>query len=86
MRVRPHLVRISSEFVSRLVDLWAYANSATMERFRPGKSTDNAFIESFNGSLRDECLNVYGFDELTDARLHLAIQKKAPDYNDAHLV
>jgi len=34
----------------------------------PGKPTDNAFIESFKGSLRDECLNVRWFQELTDAR------------------
>ena len=57
-----------SEFVGRLVDFCAYANGVTMEFSRPGKPTDNAFIESFNGSLRDECLNVHWFDDLTDAK------------------
>ena len=57
-----------SEFAGRLVDLWAYANQVTLEFSRPGKPTDNALIESFNGSLRDECLNVHWFRYLTDAR------------------
>jgi putative transposase len=57
-----------SEFAGRLVDLWAYANNATIEFSRPSKPTDNALIESFNGTLTDECLNVHWFDDLTDAR------------------
>jgi putative transposase len=57
-----------SEFSGRLVDLWAYANQVTLEFSRPGKPTDNAFIESFNGSLRDECLNIHWFRDLTDAK------------------
>lgn len=56
-----------SEFSGRLVDLWAYVNKVTLEFSRPGKPTDNAFIESFNGSLRDECLNVHWFRDVTDA-------------------
>ena len=69
-----------SEFVGRLVDLWAYANSVTMEFSRPGKPTDNAFIESFNGSLRDECLNVHWFDDLTDAKEKLQAWRR--EYNE----
>ena len=57
-----------SEFAGRLVDLWTYANGVVMEFARSGKPADNAFIESFNGSLRDECLNVHWFDDLTDAQ------------------
>ena len=68
-----------SEFCGRLVDLWAYANSVTMEFSRPGKPTDNAFIESFNGSLRDECLNVHWFDDLTDAKEKLQAWRR--EYN-----
>ncbi len=60
-----------SEFSGRLVDFWAYANGVVMEFPRPGKPTDNAWIESFNGTLRDECLNVHWFDDLMDARRKL---------------
>lgn len=57
-----------SAFAARLVDLWAYANKVTLEFSRPGKPTDNAYIESFNGSFREEYLNVHWFEDLTDAR------------------
>ena len=57
-----------SEFTGRLVDLWGYANKVTLEFSRPGKPTDNAYIEFFNGSLQDECLNDHWFEDLTDAR------------------
>ncbi len=70
-----------SEFVGPLVDLWAYANGVTMEFSRPGKPTDNAFIESFNGSLRDECLNVQWFDDLTDAKEKLQAWRR--EYNES---
>ena len=46
-----------SEFCSRLVDLWAYANRVTMQFSRPDKPTDNALMESLNGSFQAECLN-----------------------------
>jgi transposase InsO family protein len=49
------------EFVSRDLDLWAYANDVTLDFSRPGKPTDNAFIEAFNGRLRAECLNTQWF-------------------------
>ena len=70
-----------SEFSSRLVDLWAYANKVVMEFSRPGKPTDNAFIESFNGTLRDECLNVHWFDDLTDAEIKLQAWQR--EYNES---
>ncbi len=57
-----------SEFISRALDKWAYDNTVTLDFSRPGKPTDNAFIESFNGSFRDECLNVNWFLSLEDAR------------------
>lgn len=69
-----------SEFAGRLVDLWAYANGVVMEYSRPGKPTDNAWIESFNGTLRDECLNVHWFDDLTDARRKLKAWQR--EYNE----
>ena len=70
-----------SEFAGRLVDLWAYANQVTLEFSRPGKPTDNAYIESFNGSLRDECLNVHWFDDLTDAKEKMQAWQR--DYNES---
>ena len=70
-----------SEFTGRLVDLWAYANKVTMQFSRPGKPTDNAFIESFNGSLRDECLNVHWFTDLTDAKQKLQAWQR--EYNES---
>jgi putative transposase len=57
-----------SEFISKALDKWAYDNHVTLNFSRLGKPTDNAFIESFNGSFRDECLNVHWFLSLADAR------------------
>ncbi|SCB53401.1 putative transposase [Bradyrhizobium yuanmingense] len=50
----------NSEFVSRDLDLWAYQRGVTLDFSRPGKPTDNAFIEAFNGRFRAECLNATG--------------------------
>jgi putative transposase len=65
----PKTIRVDqgSEFVSRDLDLWAYANGVTLDFSRPGKPTDNAFIEAFNGRLRAECLNAHWFLSLADA-------------------
>ena len=52
----------------RAMDLWAYQSSAKIDFSRPGKPTDNAFIESFNGTFRDECLNVHWFETLAEAK------------------
>lgn len=57
-----------SEFISKEVDRWAYENKVTMDYSRPGKPTDNPFVESFNGSFRDECLNAHWFLSLEDAK------------------
>lgn len=57
-----------SEFVSKVLDLWAYQCHVTLDFSRPGKPTDNPFIESFHGSFRDECLNTHWFLSLDDAR------------------
>lgn len=66
----PHSIRVDqgSEFVSRDLDLWAYQHDVTLDFSRPGKPTDNAFIEAFNGRLRAECLNTHWFLSLADAR------------------
>ncbi len=66
----PKTIRVDqgSEFVSRDLDLWAYAHEVTLDFSRPGKPTDNAFIEAFNGRFRAECLNTNWFLSLADAR------------------
>ena len=66
----PKMIRVDqgSEFISRDLDLWAYANGVTLDFSRPGKPTDNAFIEAFNGRRRAECLNQHWFMSLADAR------------------
>lgn len=69
-----------SEFISRALDRWAYIHGVKLEFSRPGKPTDNAFIESFNGSFRDECLNVHWFLSLGDAQEK--IEKWRWDYNN----
>ena len=56
-----------SEFISKEVDRWAYENKVTLDFSRPGKPTDNPYVESFNGKLRDECLSVNWFLSLKDA-------------------
>src|SRR5438045_9463274 len=57
----PATIRVDqgTEFVSRDLDLWAYQRGVTLDFSRPGKPTDNAFIESFNGKFRAECLNAH---------------------------
>ena len=66
----PKTIRVDqgTEFVSRDLDLWAYTNGVTLDFSRPGKPTDNAFIEAFNGRFRAECLNAHWFMSLEDAR------------------
>jgi len=65
----PKAIRVDqgTEFVSRDLDLWAYTNGVTLDFSRPGKPTDNAFIEAFNGRFRAECLNAHWFLSLADA-------------------
>ncbi len=60
---------------------WAYENGVTLDFSRPGKPTDNAFVESFNGHLRDECLNAHWFLSLADARAKIEAWKQ--DYNES---
>jgi putative transposase len=69
-RGTPKTIRVDNgpEFVSKVLDQWAYRNGVTLDFSRRGKPTDNAYEESFNGSLRDECVNVNWFLSLEDAR------------------
>lgn len=65
----PKTIRVDqgSEFISRDMDLWAYQRGVVLDFSRPGKPTDNAFIEAFNGRFRAECLNQHWFLTLADA-------------------
>lgn len=67
------------EFVSRVVDAWAYAHGVTLRFIRPGKPVENAYIESFNGKFRDECLNEHWFATVTEAQT--IIEAWRLDYN-----
>ena len=57
-----------TEFTSRALEDWAYHRGVQLDFIRPGKPIENAHIESFNGRLRDECLNVHQFTSMEDAR------------------
>ena len=78
---RPQRIQVDNgtEFVSKALDKWAYEHKAILDFSRPGKPTDNALIESFNGSFRDECLNIHWFLSLDDARQK--IEQWRQDYN-----
>ena len=69
-----------TEFTSRAIVKWANDNKVDWHYIDPGKPQQNPFIESFNGSLRDECLNEEMFDSLNDARRKLALWRY--DYNN----
>ncbi len=75
------LVDNGSEFTGRLMDLWAYHHGTRIDFSRPGKPTDNIFIETFNGSLRDECLNIQWFDQLEQDKWIL--EAWCRDYNES---
>ena len=81
-RTLPQTIRVDNgtEFTSKAVDRWAYENQVVLDFSRPGKPTDNAFIESFNGSVRAECLNENWFLSLDDAKVK--IEASRVDYNE----
>ena len=78
----PASIRVDNgpEFTSRALDQWAYLNGVKLDFSRPGKPTDNAFIESYNGRLRAECLDQHWFMSLEDAREKVAAWRV--DYNE----
>ena len=67
---RPERIAVDNgpEFVSKALDAWAYRNGVRLEFSRPGKPTDNAFAESFNGHFRAECLDCHWFASPEEAR------------------
>jgi putative transposase len=82
-RHRPNYLFVDngSEYSGRLLDLWAYHHKVRIDFSRPGKPTDNCYVETFNGSLRDECLNVHWFETLDQAREIIEAWRR--DYNES---
>ena len=65
---------------SKVLDQWAYWNGVELDFIRPGKPNENAFIESFNGRLREECLNDNQFLTLVEAQTIIEAWRR--DYNE----
>lgn len=76
---RSNTVDKRSEFASRVMDAWAYRHGIQLDFIRAGKPVENSFIESFNGRLRDACLNMDIFFRLEDVREKLTRWRE--DYN-----
>lgn len=78
---KPQVLQIDNgpEFRGKVLDLWAYQNQVKLHFIEPGKPTQNGVIESFNGKLRDECLNMEWFTSLGEARTTLETWRL--DYN-----
>ncbi len=68
------------EFAGQAVDVWAYNQGVKLHFIEPGKPVQNAFIESFNGKMRDECLNEHWFLSLGEARETIEAWRR--DYNE----
>ena len=77
----PEVITVDNgpEFAGKTLDAWAYAHGVRLHFIDPGKPVQNAFIESFNGRLRDECLNEHWFMSLPAART--IIEAWRDDYN-----
>lgn len=78
----PEVITVDNgpEFVGRALDEWAYRRGVRLNFIRPGKPIENALVESFNGRLRDECLNINWFISLKQARE--IIEEWRVDYNE----
>jgi putative transposase len=79
----PRGIRVDNgpEFTGKELDTWAHQHNVRLDFIRPGKPTDNGHIESFNGKVRDECLNQNVFLSLADARDNL--ERWRIDYNQS---
>ena len=81
-RSQPSVMTLDNgpEFAGRHFDAWAYHRGIRLDFIRPGRPVENAFIESFNGRLRDECLNAHWWQDLDEARRDLEDWRR--DYNE----
>src|SRR5579872_2794979 len=73
-----------SEFAGRTMEAWAIQNDVQLCFIRPGRPVENGSIESFNGRLRDECLNVEWFMSLEEARRGLALWRDHYNHQRPH--
>jgi len=73
-----------SEFAGRAMEAWAIQTGVQPRFIRPGRPVENGFIESFNGRLRDECLNVKWFTSLAEARCRLALWRDHYNHQRPH--
>lgn len=78
----PKIITVDNgpEFICMALDKWAYKHSVKLKFSRPGKPTDNPFIESFNGKMRDEFLDMHWFRDLSHARTEA--EKWRVEYNE----
>ena len=78
----PEVITVDNgpEFAGKVMDEWAYRRGIKLSFIRPGKPVENAFAESFNGRLRDECLNTNWFMSVRHARE--IIETWRQDYNE----
>ena len=85
-RAAPHSMTLGqgSEFAGRAMEVWAIEAGVELCFIRPGRPVENGFIESFNGRLRDECLNVEWFPSLEEARRRLAAWRDDYNHNRPH--
>jgi putative transposase len=85
-RVLPQRISVDNgpEFISKALDRWAYEHQVELHFSRPGKPTDNAYIEAFNGRLREECLNQHWFLSLADAREKIEAWRVAYNQSRPH--
>ncbi|MFX5785248.1 integrase core domain-containing protein, partial [Acinetobacter baumannii] len=81
LRGLPQSITIDNgpEFAGKVLDAWAYANGLKLNFIEPGKPQQNAYIESFNGKFRDECLNEHWFVSMRHAREIIAAWRR--EYN-----
>jgi putative transposase len=81
-RTKPETIRMDNgpELTSRHFLAWCVERRIELLHIQPGKPTQNGHVESFNGRLREECLNVSWFQNLFDARRKIASWRK--DYNE----
>jgi putative transposase len=101
--VLPHTLVCDNgpEFTSQAFDQWAHRRGVQLQFIRPGKPVENCYVESFNGKLRDECLNETWFVTLRDAqrsieawrreyneqRPHSSLQNRTPaEFAEAYLI
>lgn len=82
LRGRPGRIHTDNgpEFAGLALDRWSYMNGVEHTFIQPGKPQQNCYVESFNGKLRDECLNEHWFDSVPHARA--IVEEWRSDYNE----